>query len=242
VATLLNGAILFLVQHRSLRPELCFVAWRPAIRLLRTGGLYLILQLAGTVTFAADNLIVSHLFKPEVVPKLAVPARLFSVVPLILMMALNPIWPAYSEAGARGDMAWIRRTLRRSLKWTCVTGVVLSVALVVFGRQILNYWVGSDFSASLVFLFGLGVWAVMMSCGNVVSLWLNAACIVRFQAVIACFLAVVSLGLKILLGSRWGVTGVVWATILAYFFCVVVPYFIFIPKFLRTRYGGRIST
>src|SRR5207302_8909538 len=105
---------------------------------------------------------VSHLFKPEAVPQLAVPMKLFSVVPLILMMALYPLWPAYREADVRGDRAWIRRTLRRSLKWSCILGCCLSTALVLLGKSILHLWVGSDLGASFMLLFGAGLWTIMV--------------------------------------------------------------------------------
>ena len=68
------------------------------------------------------------------------------------------------------------------------------------------------------------VWSVLEATGNAFGTYLNGCGIVRPQvAVVLAFCAVV-LPLKIVLGARFGVAGIVAASILAYLLVVVGLY------------------
>ena len=70
-----------------------------------------------------------------------------------------PIWPAYREAIARGDLDWVSRTLRRSVAVTLAVSMFLSFALVALSPGILRLWVGASVSPTLPLLLGLGIGA-----------------------------------------------------------------------------------
>ena len=36
-------------------------------------------------------------------------------LPVLAIIVLSPLWPAYGEAVARDDLPWVHRTLRRSV-------------------------------------------------------------------------------------------------------------------------------
>ena len=53
-----------------------------------------------------------------------------------------PIWPAYSEAKARGDWAWIHRSLWRSMFVVAVLCVLPMAAATCYMRPIIRVWTG----------------------------------------------------------------------------------------------------
>ena len=237
IATLVNGVTLFGWQHPWLRPHLRRVEWGPMVRLLRLGVLYLILQMAGTIAFAADNLIVSHLFGPEAVPQLAVPMRLFSVVPLILSMVLTPLWPAYSEAVARRDAVWVKRTLKRSMALAVGVSLLLSGGLVLAGEKIIALWVGPTIQPEFALMLALGIWIVLNSAGIAFAMFLNGVNAIGFQTVSATFLAFGAIGAKVWLAKRLELPGIVWGTTMAYVIFTVIPMGIYLPGLLKRLAG-----
>ena len=46
-------------------------------------------------------------------------------------------------------------------------------------------------------------------------------------------MAIVAVVPKLVLVPRVGVAGAIWATVIAYFFLIIVPFSLFIPRFLR---------
>jgi O-antigen/teichoic acid export membrane protein len=76
-----------------------------------------------------------------------------------------PLWPAYSEAKARGEVSWIRRTLFLSIAAT-LAFVIAPMALgAAFARPIISFWVGGHAelpSKTLVWLLFLWNGAIFM--------------------------------------------------------------------------------
>lgn len=222
-ASLLNGVVLFAVRKRWLRPSLRRVSW-PAMKiLLRSGLLFLVLQMAVAVAYDSDLLIVAQIRGSHVVPQLAVPMKLFSIAPLLLGFVLMALWPAYGEARVRGDMAWIHSTLRRSMILGLLITVPLSLFLVLFGTPLAHAWVGSAVTPSPALLVGLGIWIVMNAIGGPIAVLLNGLNVLGFQAVCGVIMAIVNAILSILLVQRIGVPGAIYGSIIAQAVCVIGP-------------------
>lgn len=225
-----NTVVFFTVYERDLKPKLRYVSESAIRRLINTGLLFLILQVAVAIAYSSDNIILARLLGPEAVTQYAVPAKMFSVVTMLLSMALLPLWPAYGEALARGDSVWINKTLVRSLKIAMTVSGLVAFGLFLIGPDLLKNWVGSQIVPSRLLLLGLAVWAVMDAVGNALAMYLNGLHVVRLQVVVASIFALGNLGLKVILVREMGGAGVIWATVISYGVLVLVPYAYFIPK------------
>jgi len=86
--------------------------------LVSAGGLFLLLQIGVMLNTGADGLIVSSNLGVAQVAAFSLVQRLFqfSSQPMSIMNA--PLWGAYSDADARGDKGFIKRTLFLSLRNT----------------------------------------------------------------------------------------------------------------------------
>jgi O-antigen/teichoic acid export membrane protein len=234
VALLANYWMLFGLRRPWLRPAWRRVNKQAAIRLFRVGFLFFVLQLASTFAFTSDNLVVAQLFGAKSVTQYSVPARLFSVVTVLINMALLPLWPAYGEAIARGDILWVKRTLFRSLVVTQSVGLVGALGLIVAGPILMGWWTHQQVTVPLTMLVGFGAWAVFTSLGTALSMLLNGANVVRFQVIVALIMAVVALLGKTLLALFFGLPGVIWGTILAYIICSLIPTILYTVSLLTS--------
>ena len=233
IASALNGIVLFRRDAQELRPSLALADRRTGFGLLRAGFLFFVLQIAMAVAFTSDTLVVAVLVGPQGVAEYGVTARLFMIPAAIVVTALSPLWPAYGEAIARGDIPWARSTLTRSIKAGLLVAVPSAAALVVFGLPIIAVWVGGSVTPPFTLVLAFGIWVVLSTIGNSVAMLLNGAHEIRLQAIAAAVMAVVNLTLSIWLTSRIGVAGVMWGTVIAYSFFVLVPMALYVPKVLR---------
>jgi O-antigen/teichoic acid export membrane protein len=232
IALLLNAWVLFWRQRPWLRPSVARYSREAAGRMLRLGGLFLVLQVVSAAAFFSDNLVAAHVLGAASVTQYAVPRRMFDAVAMIVAMYVTPLWPAYGEAITRGDVTWVRRTLVRSIAWMSLFALACGAVLVAFGRPILHLWAGPLVTPPLSLLAGFAVWTVLASAGSAVAAFLNGAGRLRFQVVTAIAMGVAALTLKIVLAHSAGLPGIIWGTVVAYTACTAIPMARYIPRLM----------
>jgi O-antigen/teichoic acid export membrane protein len=233
VAGIVNNVVFFGMRRTDLLPAVRHVSQQTMLRVARTGVLFFVLQISFAIIFMSDNLIIAHSLGSSAVTEYAVPRRLFALVGTVLAMLLSPLWPAYGEALARRDHAWVRRTLRRSV-WIAVSfATVLCAALVIFGDRLMRLWVGPVIDAPLILLLGLAAWQITDACSNAIAMFLNGANVFRFQIAVSCGMSLLAIVLKLLLVQEIGISGVVWGTVITYAVSLPVTYL-----YLRRKLGA----
>lgn len=216
LVNLVNAVLFFGWQRRDLCPQWSAFDGAAIRRLSSDGSMFLVLQICAAVMFQLNALIIAQLMGPKAVAAYAVPEKLFAVITTISMLFLSPLWPAYGDAAARGDLAWLRRTLRRSLIGGIGATLVLAALLVVAAPALLHRWVGDAVTVPFALILGFGVWKVIEAGGSAVAIFLNGVNELKVQVVLAVIGAAVSVPLKIWWVERYGLPGIMAATIVAY--------------------------
>jgi O-antigen/teichoic acid export membrane protein len=228
-----NGVVLYL-RRPWLRPHLGSITGDAVRRVFRQGILFFALQVAMVIGYQSDNFVINQVLGPEQVTQYAVPLRLFTIAPLLLNLALGPLWPAYAEAAARGDADWVRRTLGRSIKLALLATGPPVLILVLFGARIMELWVGNKVVPPFELLLALGLWSVIVAVSEALAMFMNGLSILKLQVICASIMAIFSIALKIVLAGKIGVSGVAYASVVAHLLCILIPLFIYLPRLLRT--------
>jgi O-antigen/teichoic acid export membrane protein len=163
----------------------------------------------------------------------SVAQRLFIIPPLLLGFVVAPLWPAYQQAKARGDHAWIRRTFRRSLWLATAVAVPYVVVAVLAGPWLISRWVGPEFVVTLGQLLAFAAWCLCCCLGGVVAMLLNGLGVLAPQAVLALVNTAVSVALKIYLTKRLALEGLAWGAALSTLTLVLLPGFWLSARALR---------
>jgi O-antigen/teichoic acid export membrane protein len=238
IAHLFNAIILVTRRRTWLLPRLKLVRRATMRHLVRLGVLFFVLQLVWTLAFASDNLVIARVLDAHAVGQYSVPYRLFTALPLLLIVFLNPLWPAYREALTRGDMRWAERTLVFSVLGVAAVVAFASVVLALLARPIVAMWAGAQYKPSNWLVAGLACWAVLMVIGGVFSMFLNAANVLHFQVITGITMAISAIAAKVVLAERYGLPGVVWATVIVYTTITLVPTIFYIRRAVaRIRRG-----
>jgi O-antigen/teichoic acid export membrane protein len=195
--------------------------------------MFFVMQLVIAVAYSSDNVIIARTMGAASVPGYSIPQRVFSVITMMVTMLIMPLWPAYGEAIARGDMAWARRTLKRSMAAVFGGTVIASSILLLVAHRLIGWWIGPSISPPFILLLGIAAWVVMECCGNTLSVFLNGAGIVRFQAIMLSIFGVSCLALKVYFIRRFGIVAVPWATLLTYAPVVGIACAVFLPGALK---------
>ncbi len=234
LATLLNAIHFFSVSQPDLRPSLQLISRDAIVQIARLGFLFFVLQMVGAFAFSADSVIIARVQGVANVPEYAIPQRMFSLISMVIAMLVTPLWPAYGEAISRGDMAWVRRTLGRSLLMVLAASALGAGCLFLLSDTLLRWWVGSSIHPPLLLLAGLAVWSILECCGNAAAMFLNGASVMKFQIITASLFGLGCVTAKVIFVQKYGIVAVPWSTIGSYALLTVLPCFLFIPKVLRT--------
>jgi O-antigen/teichoic acid export membrane protein len=239
LATLANGLAL-MARSPWLRPTLHDVNIIVARSLLRVGLLFLVLQLAVAVAFTSNSLIIAIMIGPSAVADYAVVSKLFMIPTLLVGFALGPLWPAYREALSRGDVEWVRRTFRRSIRLSLSVAGLISATLVLIGLPVIAVWVGaSAVRPPFGLVLAIGIWTAISAVGNAGAMLLNGAQVVTFQVVSAVLMATMNVLLSVTLTSWIGIPGVVWGSVIAYTAFTLIPMALYLPRlFARIDHSG----
>jgi O-antigen/teichoic acid export membrane protein len=233
IAMIGNIACLFVVERPWLRPTLSCVRFGAMRKLFNLGLLFLVLHLVGIAAFSSDNLLAIWICGPEAAGLYAIAMKLFSPCRLLAGTLLGPLWPAYGEAIARGDIAWVRRTVAASI--ITVEAAVLPVALVClfFGDELIRLWFQRPISLGFGLLAGGALWVVLEAVGSGMAVFLNGASVLRAQVPLGITFAVTAIAAKVTFANQFGIAGIIWGTVLAYSITQLVPYLHIVRRHIR---------
>ncbi|WP_162069706.1 MATE family efflux transporter [Caballeronia sp. NK8] len=204
---------------------------RDCTALMRTGGVFLILQIGMICGNACDPLIVSHILGASEVARLAVAQRLFQAITVAMLMLSGPLWGLYADARSRGEKKFIRNTLKLSMCVTTGTALFMSALILALSPWLLKVWTGSHLDVPIELRCAAAVLAVVEAMANAFTIFLNGVSELRPQLLAVLVFCAVSVPLKIYLLTKFGtVDWVIWSTIIA---SIVADYIVYIGLFRK---------
>ena len=235
--SLVNGLLFFGWMMPRISPSLKLASRIDAKMLAQSGLLFFISQISWPVIVASDNMIIAAVLGADSVAKIAVPDKIFSLIPMLVGLALIPLWAAYREALTRGDLAWVRTTYYRSIAFSITVASMLAIMSVILGPRIISAWVGNSVSVDWKLLAGLALWKVLEVWGACGAFLLNGAGKLGLQAWINSLTAAAAISAKLYFVKTMGVAGAPWATCVAFGLFTILPYTLYISRFFRPSRG-----
>lgn len=240
-SAMLTGTILLnlwmgLRLEPRIRPTLRRVHLGVAREIMGHGIFFFILQIAGLAVFNTDNLIIGHFLGAEQVTPYAVTWRLVGYASVLQSLLVPSLWPAFSEAYAGNDIAWVRVAYRRVMRATLLIVTAAALLLGFAGRWIIGVWAGNEAVPGSLLLWGMCLWVVLLSITVNQATLLAATQRIRLQVVYSSLTAILNLVLSVVLVKHYGAMGVLSATIISYLVFVVLPQTWEVRRILRGRY------
>ena len=210
-------------QKPWLLPRLALLDRNSTRGLLKSGAAFFLIQVAAVVVYSSDNLVVSHYLGAAEVTPYSVTWRLVGFVALLQSLLFPAFWPAYAEAYARRDYAWIRRTFAITMAGTLLLNLACMATLMGFGRSVIGIWAGPAAVPGYSLMLAMCIWAIIGGFMTVESCLLAALNRTRVQAVLSIVAAGVNIALSLIWVRQYGALGVIGGTIVSYLVVLVVP-------------------
>lgn len=224
IAKLANFIIYFFSTRRDLRPALLTPDWKTGRYLLRCGTAFVVLQSSVALGYMCDSLILASQLGAGAVAVYNVVQRLFSLT-IIAELSIAPLWGAFGEALARGDVRWVRNTFSKSLRLNTALAASICLTLLLLGNFLIKHWTKSTVHAEPLLLASFALWRVFNVVQANLSVLLNHEKTLRKQTRFFLFAAILAFALKFPLLHVLGTSGVVLATVASFSILYAIPCF-----------------
>lgn len=222
LALAVNWCFLFYYQRPELLP--CWSNFHLATgkAMLGTGMIFVLLWVVNILGTSTDNIIIAQYLGPSEVATFSVVQRLFSLTFLVQFIT-TPLWPAFSEALARGDHNWARRTYIRAQVLTSGLTVLICLPLLFLGQTIIKIWSGPLVVPSMALLGGFTLFRLISGIAEAAMPVMHTEFFIRRLLMVNATAGIVSFALKIYFVQIWQAAGIAWAGALGYGLLYMLP-------------------
>lgn len=227
---------LFRLRRRAIRPSFRLFSSDSVSALMNTGLKFFLIQIMALVVFESDNFVIAHFLGASHVASYSITWKLFNYTSLPQTVLFAYIWVAYGEAIARGDTAWVRRAFRGHVAFSLGVTAALVVPLIFLAKPLVRIWAGADVVPTTELVLLLALWNLINAYCSPLACLFAAADHLKAQLVYGACSMVANLALSIYLVQRWGVPGVIAATVISFGILVCAPSTIDAAWLLRRRF------
>ena len=211
----ISVTIWLFLREPKFRPnfDLNFSKARP---LLLSGFQFLLIQVAGLVLFTSDKVLIAQLFGTEKVAQFEICYRYLTVTSFAFGVLSAPLWSAYTDAYHRGEISWIRSTIKKHL--ILFTGfVVITILFALSAKWVIKLWVGDSIQVSSPVLVSICSFVIIAMWNSVFAAIVNGIGVIKIQLYSAILAMVVNIPLSLIFSKSFGlgVSGVVWGSTLS---------------------------
>lgn len=201
-------------KHRTVMPSLKYIDLSKIKEVISLGVKFFIIQMAVLVIFATDNMIITQVLGPEHVTPYVVVFKLFGIITIGHTILVIPLWSAYTDAYAKGDIRWIRSVLKK-LNLLMIPVIIVVLVLILFARDIISIWVGPEIEVSSLLVVFMGIFVVVSVWSNIYAYFVNGIGKIKPQMYSAILGGLINIPLSIYFAKflDMGTSGVILGTI-----------------------------
>lgn len=229
----LSGVWLFTRHKPALAPRLRHVSKASAREVMSVGVQFFLIQILSLIVFETDNFVIAHFLGAGQVPPYSVTYSLFGFTSIIQTVAFSYVWVAYAEAIARRDIHWVRRTFMMNMAFSLGFTFTAVVPLIFIARPFIRVWAGAEIVPPSDLVLWMAGWSMINAFCSPMACLLAAASHLKAQLAYSAASCAINVVLSIYLVQRWGVTGAIAGTVIAYLLLVCLPISIDVGLLIR---------
>lgn len=205
----------FLVFKGSLKrycPSPAMIRYKHLKSMLGLGLRFFALQIITIITYSSSSVILAHTVGPEGVAEYNLAYKYIGLVSIAYSVVVTPYWSASTDAYARGDIEWLRSSVKR-LQFFWAVASLIGVVMIFAAPPIYRVWaLGAVKEDPLILTFMLVYFVFSMlyaSYGYV----LNGIGKIRLQLIVTSAMAIMFLPLAFYASLLFGIPGILGAMI-----------------------------
>lgn len=227
---------LYRTTYIGISPSIGCVRFNLVKEIFGLGAKFFIIQIQIVVVSQAANIFISNFSNPIEVANYNVALRYLNITIMIFNILLTPIWPAFTDAYAKKDFAWMKSTYVKLKKILLLTIVVI-VFMVCISPIVYKLWLGNKMDIPFIMTATVAVYVITLSWNTFQTILINGFGRVKLQTYVTLCGLILYIPLALVLGKFLGAIGVVLS--MATVYLLYAPIFgIQLNKLINNRATG----
>ncbi|MDM1487160.1 oligosaccharide flippase family protein [Acinetobacter towneri] len=189
-------SFIFFYNNREISPHINCFSKKKAKNLLQIGSKFLILSIFTAIALNADNIILNITLGSEMVTEYSVPAKLASILGLVIGVLFMPLWASNGQALAKKDYSWVLIVTKKMSVLGFFIVSFFSVLLIYFNQEIFQIWMNRQFISQRETLINFCLLSCVMAIASPWFMLLNSLNVINLQIKVWAIYTVLSIILK----------------------------------------------
>lgn len=213
---LLANIYYFSTSLKQYCPTFSAIDLTSAKSLFNTGGVFFLIQIGAIILFQTDNILITRILGPQDVTVFNIAYKYFSLISVISVILLTPVWSAYTDAYTKKDMAWIKQSIKKmKMMWLYLS--LLSIGLFLFAPVFYHLWIGDKIHVPTRLSLAMTVFVIALTWQAIYATALNGIGKLKVQLILVLSTAFINVPLSIYFLHRVGLYGTVLSNIILIF-------------------------
>ena len=213
IVLIISSFILFRTDLKEVAPSLSFFDKSCIGYLFNLGAKFFIIQIQMVVLYQATNILISNVSSAEQVTAYNIAYKYLSIGVMVLSILLGPLWPAYTDAYAKGDYEWMKKTYK---KMCGLVLLVMAAVVVMMATSPLVYkiWIKSTMLVPWSMTITVGIYIMIHAWDSLQVILINGIGAIKIQTYVTLFGLIIHIPLSLFIGRYVGGVGVVLSMII----------------------------
>lgn len=224
---LIISVISFSNKYRIYIPNWNCINYKCLKSLSGLGIKFFIIQVSTFFIFGSASIVLTQFIGPEAVTPYNIVFRYFSVINMIYLIILSPVWTGFTDAYYRNDIEWIKRTISK-LNKVVILLTFCSILMIVLSSFVFDFWLGKNRNFEIPFLLtmSMGIYVIIVTIVSPYVYFLNGVGKINLQLILSVITILTCVPFSILLIKFFnlGISSVVIGPTVS-----LLPFVIFMP-------------
>jgi len=215
----------FFYKFKEVRPSYKFFRIKLLKDIFYLGLSFFLIQMSLIILFSTDNIIIIKLYGPEQVVPLNIAHKYMSISAIFFSTITSPYWSATTEAYIKGDINWIKNSIKKLTFFSFITIIILILMLLI-SPMIFKIWIGENVVISFTLTFYISIFFIISILYSPFNYILNGIGKIQIQVYYFLIASLVNIPLSIFLAKNlgFGVNGIILSSIIC-----ILPLLIILP-------------
>lgn len=136
---LIAGIIIFFTTLKDCKPSLKFVSKEKIKSVLSIGTIFFVCQILYMLIVNSNEFLITLKYGPEYTTEYSFYYKITSLISLVIIMAMTPIWSIVTKAMAEGNYTWLFK-LFKTLTLVGLGAVAIQLFFIPFQQFVMDIW------------------------------------------------------------------------------------------------------
>lgn len=202
--------VLFNTTLKAVRPSVRYFDRHAIPHLFSLGAKFFLIQIQIVVLYQATNVLISNISSPEEVTAYNIAYKYLSIGTMVFTILLGPLWPAYTDAYAKGDYTWMKQIYKKMTKLVVLLAIAI-IIMVLISPIAYKLWIKSDSIVPWLMTVSVGIYSIIHAWDSLQVYLINGIGAVKVQSYVTLIGLILHIPLSLGLGKVVGGVGVVWS-------------------------------